>query len=313
MLRIMTMALANDGMVRASGGFARNETVDAVRLAAAAVIVLFHAGSPGGALMPVALGIFTTVLAYLAAIAPLGDTFARVLRQRAGRILVPFAVWAAFYAGLRIADALANGQSALVAIRDWAPPNGTMGQLWYLPFAFCLSVAIFAARSRMRVAVPAPVAASLALTFAVLFSLVGWRGYLPPGLIVYVLYLPTAAFGLALACARNDAVWSQTIAASAALLAVLSYLLGWNDWPYIAMSVPIVAAALWFPVPLGVVGRISARLSFAIYLIHPFVIAVLLRITDLDLGSTEIGLLALAVSCIAGLAALRTPVIRAIV
>lgn len=48
------------------GDSERNASLDVLRLAAAFVIVLFHAKSPGGQLMPAAMAIFAALLGYFA-------------------------------------------------------------------------------------------------------------------------------------------------------------------------------------------------------------------------------------------------------
>lgn len=238
----------------------RNAGLDLLRLGAAAIIVLFHAKAPGGALMPAALGVFAAMLGDLAMEGAPRGPFAQIVRKRADRLLRPFLLWAALYLGLRLADAAAGGEPLGAAVRTWFPPEGTMGPLWFLPFAFVASVAVVAARRTW----PALGTPRVALAFATLASGL-WLGLLgaarpAPGIAVFLGYEPALFFGMALAAAGGDAGWLTVTGAVAAALGLALHLAGIGGGDQLALAVPLVAAALLRPLPGGRATRIAADL-----------------------------------------------------
>lgn len=292
------------------GATRRNAGLDLLRLGAAAIIVFFHAGAPGGELMPAALGVFAAMLGYLAMDGAPRGPFAGIVARRADRLLRPFLLWAALYLGLRLADAAVGGEPVGATVRSWFPPEGTMGPLWFLPFAFVASVAVAAARR----AWPALAAPRVALTVATLAAglwLVLLDAARPaPGIQVFVGYEPALFFGMALAAADGNARWLALTGALAAVFGLALRVAGIGGSDQLALAVPLIAAALLWPLPGGRRTRVAADLSMAVYLLHGVMLAVLLRITSFGLGTPALGLATLVLSAALGLVLLRLPLAR---
>ena len=80
----------------------------------------------------------------------------------------------------------------------------------------------------------------------------------------------------------------------------------------LVLSVPLLAAALLLRLPATRATRAAADLSMAVYLLHVAVLAVMLRVLPLPLGSATLGLAGFAVSAALGLCLLRRRAGRAI-
>ncbi len=65
---------------------------------------------------------------------------ADVIRRRARRLLVPYALWCAIYAAFYFATMYPQGHPVEVITRYWGPFFGTAPHLWFLPFAFLAGV-----------------------------------------------------------------------------------------------------------------------------------------------------------------------------
>jgi surface polysaccharide O-acyltransferase-like enzyme len=292
-----------EGLARTPGY--RNGSTDALRFAAALVIVLFHAKLPVGGAMAAAMGVFTTLLACHAAAGH--GSVAQVLRSRFDRMIRPFAVWAAIYAALRMADAIASGRPVMPDLLAWLPPHGTMGQLWYLPFAFAVCVGIALLR---RIAGPSP-GPILSAGFAVVGSLLWVRitGFLslPAGLQVLVNFLPSVLFGIALASMPRQRGMMALLSLAAVATGLAMLYLGAPVSEQLWIGVPLTIAAQLRPVAATPLLRRASDLSMTIYLVHPLVIAVLLRLTALDLAGIAFCTLTLiaSISFASGLTATR--------
>jgi hypothetical protein len=284
----------------------RNASLDVLRLAAAFVIVLFHAKSPGGQFMPMAMAVFTAIMGYLA----LGDhgdrPFAALVRKRAYRLLRPLLIWGAFYAALRIADAVAAREPLGQTLVAWLPPQGTMGALWFLPFAFVASLAL----SAIRRALPAIATPAVALPLAGILSIL-WVPMLnatqpAPAIAVYLDYVQALFFGVALAAASGSRPLTLLTGLVALGIGLSLRFGGFGNTQPLEIGVPILACALLMPRPGTGFTQGAADLSMAVYLIHVFVLAVALRLLPFPVGSLGLGIVGISVSGALGLLLMRS-------
>lgn len=303
-LSVDAAALGRRGHLTAGQG-ERNATLDILRLVAALVIVLFHAKSPGGEFMPAAMAVFSALMAYFA-MADRGDQpFGTVVGKRGDRLLRPFLIWGAFYALIRIGDALAGGDPVFRTVADWLPPQGTMGQLWFLPFAFLASLAVILAR-RWLPALTMPVVA-LPLAAAVALVWIPALQAVPPApaMAVYLDYVPAVFFGVALAAASPSRLALSLTGATALLIGLGLRVAGYGGTMPLELGIPILALALLLPCRATVMSDTAADLSMAIYLVHLFVLALSLRALPFPVGSLGLGLLGICGSTLLGLALIR--------
>lgn len=283
----------------------RNAALDILRLAAALVIVLFHAKAPGGALMPAAMGVFTAMAGHLAMTGRDPGPLAATARRRGHRLLRPLAVWGTLYLGLRLADAAASGMPLGEAVAGWLPPSGTMGPLWFLPFAFVATLAVAALRRHLPALAAPGVALPLAALASALWLLALDGREMPPGIAVLLAYEPSLFFGIALAAAAGDARRLGLCGATALALGLALHAAGIAGSLQLSVAVPLIAGALILN-PAGTrATRGAADLSMAVYLLHVPVLAVMLRVLPFRVGSPELGLAGFALAAALGLVLLR--------
>jgi fucose 4-O-acetylase-like acetyltransferase len=128
---------------------ARLVALDAGRALATFGVVFTHAAEVQG-LAPAlaALGRFGTsfyvaaamLLAVRSGLDKPGITVREDARARAGRLLVPFALWSLVYGAYYTLDALAHGSGLEGLTTWWGPFAGCARHLWFLPFAFVAGV-----------------------------------------------------------------------------------------------------------------------------------------------------------------------------
>ncbi len=285
---------------------ARNASLDMLRLAAAFVIVLFHAGSPGGQVMPAAMAIFAALLGYFARADRSDLPVAARVSKRADRLLRPFLVWGAFYAALRVADAWVAQEPALAALVAWLPPQGTMGALWFLPFAFVVSLGVSAACRALPVIATPMVALPLACIVSVLWVPMLDATQPDPALAVYLDYVPAVGFGIALSAAAGVRARLFLTGATALLIGLGLSQAGYGGTMPLTLGIPLLSCALLLPRPGTRLTRTMADLSMAVYLVHLFVLAVSLRVLPTPMGSLALGLVVCGVSTGLGLVLVRS-------
>lgn len=277
-----------------------------LRLAAAGVIVLFHSHAPGGEHVRTAVAVFMAFLGCFA-VRLAGLPPGEVARRRADRLLRPFAIWATVAVLLRLGDELVSGGDPAASLLRWLPPEGTMSQLWFLPFAFVATLAIRALAGAIDLGRPA-VALPLAAAAAALVLPLEQRLGLAPGLAVYVTYLPALFLGIGLAGLLGRPGPLVLLAAASLAAAWLADLaLPGHGTLRLAAGVALAALSLALPARAGGTARLVGALSVALYLVHCAVLPVALRLLPWPQGSAALGLAVILASAVGGLVLLRLP------
>lgn len=121
--------------------------LDTTRLLAAVGVIWLHVGGT----LPTVVGRFAVpffaasvgfLVTYQATRKP-GASFSGFVAKRAHRLLGPFAVWAVIYGVVRT---VGSSVTTHVTPVDWSPAllvTGTSHHLWFLPFAFVVSLVAF--------------------------------------------------------------------------------------------------------------------------------------------------------------------------
>jgi peptidoglycan/LPS O-acetylase OafA/YrhL len=132
----------------------RNGFVDSLRFFAALGIVLFHMEMPGGTLGLAALSFFTALLAYYAARYAGENSFEFQVQRLNQRILWPWMGWSLIYIVAKLIDAHLSGRRYSSELESYMWWTGPSLHLWYLPFAFTVSLAITQLIAPIKVSTP---------------------------------------------------------------------------------------------------------------------------------------------------------------
>ncbi len=286
--------------------------LDLARFAAAFGIVLTHAlVSPTDWVGNLSLAFFHILTGWLAAHSA-ARAGAYPLGRRARRLLLPFAVWSAFYLAVEwwIADPAARADLFSNPILLLTGPSL---HLWYLPFLILTMPLVWPmlrATQSLR---------GLVLCCVALLLLGGpqlWvhsLGALPFPLPQWAFGLPFFAAGLLLA--RGEALgaaWLPRLAIT--LLALGSWALGAAWWaaPTGLLALLLFEGArrlpLQAPLPLEI-----GRAAFGIYLLHPFFALFVYKALGADVHWLPLTLLCFGLSWAATALLLRLPGLRGLV
>ena len=202
----------------------RNGTMDIARLVAAWGIVAFHAGGPGAAIGYAGLPFFLILLIVFAEPATRDMDLRTFVRGRAHRLLLLWLIWSAVYGGLKLLEAAVAGRPLSEEFDAAMILTGPALHLWFLPFAFAVSLALYpvlrsagtgAGDAACAVAVPA----GLALT-ALQQDLT-----MPAPLAQWLFAAPAICVGLTLALCRERILLQGAICAAVAGSALAA---GWT-------------------------------------------------------------------------------------
>ena len=222
---------------------ARNATVEYARFIAAIGIIAFHA--TGSTVGYFALPFFIALSSYFAA--KRSSTFAK----RARRVLVPFMIWSLIYAAARIAQAIFNGMPISSEFDWWMIVAGPAIHLWFLPFIFIVGLlAPHIAKCGLVGFGILAIACLLPLEFEKPFA--QWHFAIPAMMV-----------GIAAA----HSWWAVAVVAVPASVA-LPHLVGCAAF----------LAAIHVKLKMQPIAKFVGSLSMTIYLVHPLVIAVVVRI-----------------------------------
>lgn len=264
----------------------RNAVIDYARFGAAVGIVLFHSGAPGAAIGLAGLQFFLMLLVVLMVPAANAMPFGDFARARALRLLVPWAGWSALYGALKLADAVASGGAIADEFPTYVWLTGTEVHLWFLPFAFLSSLILYPI-VRLRPDLPAFLwlTAGMILPALLLLGLHQSQS-LPIPLAQWVYAGPATLLGLAFGLAANRIPWLLLAAGALGATMAAALAVGWHQG---VLQLAIAGGALticllWYR-PATPCSGWAAQLSLGIYLVHPLIGALLMRLTALQRGT----------------------------
>lgn len=281
---------------------ARNGSLDISRVLAAFGIVLFHAKAPGGVIGYAGLPFLLMVLLVLAIpVARIRD-YSTFSKDRAFRLLRPWLIWSAFYGGLKLLEVLLTTKTLQSEFSISMLLTGTALHLWFLPFAFVLSLSVPAIVGLWDRAGHAGHIGMTSACLALCLISLGWQQgkTLPVPLAQYCYILPAAGLGLAIGLnwEPRDARWQGILASSACL--GLATALGYREGLLqLSVACSALLLCLAFPLPDTGFSRLCAKYSLTVYLLHPLALSLLDRMLHLPLDSLLRPLIAMATSLIA--------------
>lgn len=250
----------------------RNGAIEALRVLGAFGIILFHTGAPGGSIGYAALPAF--ILLSLMFQMDRGGPFD--IRSRVHRLLVPFAAWSGIYATALIVQAVAQNDMPLGWIRPWMIFTGPALHLWFLPFLAAGTAVLIRYREAISVISFVGLFVATALLAAVCFWLLHHNEPMT-GLAQWVFGAPAVLFAVLIVRANTGARMAAVAVFSAVLLTLADY--GWTNGPLqLGLAVIAVLMVRRFATSTPVYLGYLARLTLGIYLIHPLLAAVLVRL-----------------------------------
>jgi len=272
-----------------------NASYDYARLIAAFGIVVFHAQAPGAQIGYAALPFFLMLMILFALPGAARHNWADYLRGRWRRLMRPFLIWSALYAGLKLAEVALTGATLASEFAPHMLLTGPAIHLWFLPFAFVTCLAVYPlARCRQR---PLPWALGLA-GLALMFQAAGQGQSFTPPLAQWAYVAPAACLGMGLALLTRQPRLQAMLALGVMALATL---LGWGSGLAqlaLASAALLTCGMIHLPPRRG--ATLTARASMGVYLAHPLVFSLLERTTPITKTSLAFalvaGLLALALT-----------------
>jgi peptidoglycan/LPS O-acetylase OafA/YrhL len=272
----------------------RNATLDHARLWAACGIVLFHTGAPGAAIGYAALPFFLMLMIVLAGPATRRQDFPTFVRSRATRLLAPWLVWSAVYGMLKLLDVMVSDKPLATEFVPYMILTGPALHLWFLPFAFVVCLALYPlVRHRLTSRHFALFLGVIAVLTFIFIGLQQQQG-LPIPLAQWVFSLPAVVLGLGFTLAKGRPAWVLAMLFTIAMTTGLALWVTWTEGvvQIVIASLALVSCTL-IETRESAVSRWAAQISLAVYLVHPLVIAVLLRLTALPEKSPAFALLAI--------------------
>jgi peptidoglycan/LPS O-acetylase OafA/YrhL len=262
----------------------RNGLLDVLRFVAALGIVFFHLKVPGSILGLSALSFFTAVMCCFAASSTKEESFQGRLKKLSIRLCLPWLIWSAIYMLAKLTNAYVDNASYWSEFESWMWWTGPSVHLWFLPFAFTISLLIYQLLAPIQLSdriywgfAAAIVPLCLICFYAVELKLLNipW--------VQWVSVLPAAAVGVALAAARNQT--NRTIALIFAIsVAFYATQRGHLQWLSLQFYVGTLLAI--FGTMLKLRGtRLTAwlgNISLGVYLAHPLCAAALAHIFSLQ-------------------------------
>jgi peptidoglycan/LPS O-acetylase OafA/YrhL len=284
-----------------------NPTVDYLRLIAAIEIVLFHAHAPLGQFGTAAVGVFVVLMVFFSL---RGSQRGRMtsyefILYRGPRLLRPYLLWSMVYIVMISAKAVIQHEPIVGALGIWLPPNGSQGQLWFLPWALIVCVALnyFASFSWSGETESRHVALLVAATVLLCpICLMVWTYTdLPQFLALSILYVPSVMVAALVFVFQKSAVHLTLVAIGSILGAWGMQTAGLNGTMQLSIGVPISIFAMCFRTPALSWSKQLNQLSMDVYLVHVAVLSAVVQLTPFSLWTVEGGALVVIISILVSL------------
>ena len=280
-----------------------NASYDHARLLAVVGIIWFHAHAPGAVIGYAGLAFFLLLLVHLALPQAMrarpkahrAPAFWRYAAGRGQRLLLPWLIASVAYGLLKLVD-VSRGAPFGAEFRPSMWLTGPALHLWFLPFAFAVCLALWPLGRWLRV-YRRRHATPLAFVFAgVALMLLGLAQSRPDTvpLAQWTYAMPIVTFGVALTLMRTRLAHMLGLLiffVSAALAA------NWTGGLVeITLAALLLIACRAVPLPAMPMSALAARWALALFLIHPAVVALLLRGGFAD-GTVTLALAVTVASC----------------
>jgi peptidoglycan/LPS O-acetylase OafA/YrhL len=262
----------------------RNGFLDSLRFLAALGIVLFHLEMPGQSIGLSALSFFTAILCYFAAQYSGDTSLEHQINRMNHRIMWPWLVWSVIYLTAKLLDAQLSGHSYSSELEHYMWWTGPALHLWYLPFAFTISLLITqliapinASTLLYGLLISTLIFLCMACGFGIYNDLIGipW--------VQWLSVLPAALVGITLAAANRSTARTLVLVAAIVAGALIAYSLEYRSLALQLSVGGLVAmlAVLWNPGSNRLTFWLGT-VSLGIYLSHPLCFALIRKISGQD-------------------------------
>ena len=261
----------------------RVEAFQGLRILAAFGIVVFHSNATevtryiGGA----GVVVFLFLTAYLSSVSTSGSDFSRVAGDRASRVLGPWLFWTAFYFGIVLLRATRGNYSFFESLGPWTLLRGTWYHLWYLPYAFVVSLTIIYLKPKLSRIKPTLIIAICTLLSVGIWALrrsIQLDYNMPSEASMWVagFALVPNAYGAVIAT-KLATTTARQFALSTLFLVPIGFNLAlfafdpYSDVISIVLGLILARVAISINVPKMKVVDWLSSLCLGVYLVHPFV------------------------------------------
>jgi len=271
-------------------GSKQNALVDYGRFAASIGIVLFHSKLPGASIGLAALPLFTIFFCYFGIVSNRKATFEDSISERNARLMVPWYFWCAVYGAAKLAEVLVSGRPLQSEFSWFMLGTGTSIHLWFLPFAFLLSLVQYWFVWPYRLSPN-----TFTVLSVVFFGLslacfsIGPETQLAPPWAQWLYVIPPAIFGILLALVRGSRSKLVIVAGLAASVAGTALLFQWtHGLLQFAVSAAVAAPLLLNYLPSTALSSALGRATMGVYLVHPLVFSLVSRVTGESMSSVAL-------------------------
>lgn len=307
----MTLPSGSSSSARAD----RNGAVDLARFLGALGIVWFHESASFTWIGYAALPMFMAFVLYFS----LFSAGRRTGRQDAflwgKRLLVPWLAWCVIYGLAKVVDAMVKDAPLSSEFDTWMLLTGSKIHLWFLPFAFVAGLLIRQAvmslhySDRTFWALNIGFVAIQLASFWLLTSFVMERP-----LDQWLFVVPACYLGVMLCAADGKQLRLLAVCVAAAIAFAIASSLGWHHGvAQMVIATIMCTAVLTIQIQASATTDFLSSIALGVYLIHPLIHAVLLRLVDLQPYTWAFALLVLALSIMAIAVMRRTPILRQII
>jgi hypothetical protein len=284
-----------------------NATVDYARMAAAIVIVLFHAKAPLGQFGEAAVGVFVVFMVVFSLKNSQKSQLntSDFLTQRGIRLIRPYLIWTLIYSVMFMTQAAIKGRPFFESIIEWMPPNGSQRQLWFLPWAFVMCLALNFTTSltfKRKFGANAIVALTAIIIFVSACSLYIWTYVkLPLFIGLCILYIPSVLMGGLIYIFRRSSINLFLVASASIVGAYAMDAAGFKGTMQLAVGVPFSILAICIKLPAFSWSKRLNQLSMDVYLVHIAALSLIVQFTSFEPNTSFGGLIVVLLSIVISL------------